>query len=89
MKKIKIKSFLILFIIIIGLIFFVYFFNKKDNKLINKPVEEEILKKDFLNMNIVEVEEYAKKHDLEINKTYEFNENIEKDIVISSSLNEK
>ena len=89
MKKIKIKSFLILFIIIIGLIFFVYFVNKKDNKLINKPVEEEVLKKDFKNMNLVEVEEYAKKHDLEINKTYEFNDDIEKDIVISSSLNEK
>ncbi|MGN1352762.1 MAG: polysaccharide deacetylase family protein, partial [Bacilli bacterium] len=89
MKKIKIKSFLILFIIIIGLIFFVYFVNKKDNKLINKPEEEEVLKKDFLNMNIVEVEEYAKKHDLEITKTYEFNENIEKDVVISSSLNNK
>ena len=89
MKKIKIKNFLILFIIIIGLIFFVYFVNKKDDKLINKPEEEEILKKDFKNMNLIEVEEYAKKHKLEITKTYEFNDDIEKDVVISSSLNNK
>ncbi len=41
---------------------------------------------DFKDMNVLEVEKYAKEHDLEITKVYEYNDTIEKDIVIKSNL---
>ena len=90
MKKIKVKNFLILFIIIIVIILgLAYFLVKKEDKLVDKPLEVEVLKEDFKNMNLIEVEEYAKNHHLSINKTYEFNDEVKKDIVISSSLKDK
>lgn len=51
---------------------------------LNEPKEN--IKTDFKGMQVEDVDKYAKEHDLVITKTYEFSDEIEKDIVIESNL---
>lgn len=51
---------------------------------LNEPKKN--IKTDFKGMQVEDVDKYAKEHDLVITKTYEFSDEIEKDIVIESNL---
>ena len=51
---------------------------------LNEPKEN--IKTDFKGMQVEDVDKYAKEHDLVVTKTYEFSDEIEKDIVIESNL---
>ncbi len=71
---------------IIGLLIVILFFSGCSSSSLD-PVEE--IKTDFKNMSLKETEEYASKHDLVITKTYEYDDTISKDVVISSKLDNK
>lgn len=75
-KKIKYKN-VLLILLVIGLIIF----------LVNKPSKEIKEEKfDFLNKTKEEVLAYGKEKNLEVIEEYEYNKDIEKDIVISGEI---
>lgn len=89
MKKRKVKKkllskIIVLLIVVVGGLFFLKF---------NKGVEEEVKDKDndklmldFVKEDKTTVETYAKENDLELTIEYEYNDEIEKDKVISQSI---
>lgn len=81
----KNKKFLILFIVI--LLFSVGCSNNSSTGNTNADKEE--LKTDFKDMSITSVIDYAKSHGLEVKETYEYSDDIKKDVVIKSTLNDK
>ena len=83
-KKIKMKKSGIFVSLILFMIFGIgiyYFSNYKEGKtIIPKSEAKEIV--DFENLSLNEVENYAKKKKYEINKSYDYNDSIEKDKII-------
>ncbi len=85
LKK-QVRGFVIVVLIVaLGIIAFMVI-NKKDT--FTSPKEEEKTIIDFKDMKIKEVEDYAKKHNLELKTNYIYSDNTEKDIVIKSNLSD-
>ena len=76
---------IIVLIVALGIIAFMII-NKKDS--LGSSKEEKTIT-DFKDMKIKEVEDYAKKHNLELKTKYIYSDNTKKDIVIKSNLNDK
>ncbi|MBQ8219520.1 MAG: polysaccharide deacetylase family protein [Bacilli bacterium] len=89
MKSSKKKKVNVLRIILVLLSLFIIMFliynlvNKKDNY-----IDEKILMINIINKNINEIKEELSKYDIDINITYEYDDVIEKDKVISQSISE-
>ena len=81
MKKKKIKVLRIIFIVFLGLVSIYLLINNNTNN------EFKTLKMiDLTNKNISEIEEYAKENSLELEIKYEYSKEVEKDKVISQSI---
>ena len=82
-KKFKILPIIIILIILIFVVFLIF-------KLTNKSKDIEVkdtLMEDFINQDISVVQEYSTKHNLELNIEYVYSEEVEKDKVITQSIN--
>ena len=79
-KRLNLTKLLLTILIFLGLIVLIY-------KLVTKEKEpEKILMIDIVNKNITEVKELLKEYKLEISEEYKYDDNIEKDVVISQSI---
>ena len=88
-KNVKVKKtgILVVVILLIGFCVGIYYLsNQEDNgkSFIPKKEEKEIT--DFENLSLSDAEDYAKKKKYEVKTTYEYDDNIEKDKVISGSI---
>ena len=89
-RKVKMKKtgLLVGFILVIGMGILIYCFmdndSKEGNNLISKPKEKEIT--DFENLSFNDANDYAKKKKYEVKTTYDYNDSIEKDKVISGNI---
>ncbi len=75
--KFKIKNIIILFIVIISIVI-ISSFTKKEEKI--------VLLTNYDGMNINEVKKYVSDNKLQLEEEYQYSENIDKDLVISSLL---
>lgn len=81
-KRVSYKKIFVLFIVlIIFIILFILLFNN-DSKKIDKNKYMD----DFTNMNIVDVREKILEYGIDLEVEYEYNDNIDKDMVISQSI---
>ena len=84
MKK---SGILVVVLLLIGFCVGIYYLTSKDEEgktFLPKKEEKEIT--DFENLSLSDAEDYAKKKKYEVKTTYEYDDNIEKDKVISGSI---
>ena len=80
-RKIKYRNILfILILLVIVIIILVNLFNKDNDKIL----EDYMI--DLVNINVNSVEEMIDKYELELEIVYEYNDDVEKDLVISQSI---
>ena len=89
-RKVKVKKsgLLVVIIILIGFGLGIYYLTTNDetslDNIVPKVKEKEII--DFENLSFDDAKEYAKKKKLEVKETYEYDETISKDKVISGNI---
>ncbi len=83
-KKINYKNIIIILLILLVIIFAIFKLTKKDN---TKEVVKDNLMEDFVNKEISLLEDYSNKQNLTLNISYEYSDTIEKDKIISQSIN--
>ena len=85
--KMKKSGILVVVLLLIGFCVGIYYLTSKDEEgktFLPKKEEKEIT--DFENLSLSDAEDYAKKKKYEVKTTYEYDDNIEKDKVISGSI---
>jgi len=84
-RKIRYDRITICLIVIILIVFGIFkLINRSDNT--SKELKKDNLMKDFLGKNIEEIQEYSDENKLVLNIEYEYNEEVEKDKIISQSI---
>lgn len=76
-RKIRYDRILMLLLLVIMIVGLIFTFNIK---------KESLMMLEFINKNVTELEKFVSKNDLILNKNYEYNDEIEKDNVISQSI---
>ena len=83
-KRLRIGRIIISFLVLILIIFLVYILLFKKDKFVLKKE----LMLNFIGEDVSSIKEYVNKHKIDLNIDYKYDDNIEKDKIISQSINE-
>jgi len=82
-RRIKKEILLVGFVIIVIICLFVFI---KPNKSVKKTISREDKLVSFVGKNVSEIDSYAEDNNIEIEKVYEYSDDVEKDVIISQDV---
>lgn len=88
-RRIRYDRIIILLLILTLLVFGIFKLVNSDNGNNNKTLEKDNLMLNFVNKNIEEIKKFSEENELVLNIDYKYNDDIEKDKIISQSISEK